>query len=295
MQITEKHRPRQLSEVAGQSETVESLQRLISTGSLSGSAVYLIGASGTGKTTIARALCNDLAIDDRDLFAIVGQDCTADFVRKLQYDFQLSAWGNSGWKVCIVDEAHAISRAGVQCLLKYLEELPRNRLVIFTSTEGNETDLYGNFTGPLFSRCKVFNLSLDIDEAARHVAKVAQSENLDGQEHAAYVRLMAECKGNIRAALQAVECGRMKQCLTSTTTVQSPSSTPVGSAIRGITPTKSASSVTSPSSVLASERERLQRLAVELETGRRLSAFPDSEHKSKQLAKHYERLRKFEK
>ncbi len=207
MPLYEKHRPTRLQAVVGQSATVSALQGMIERGTVAG-AHWLLGASGTGKTTIARSLCNDLGVGDMDLFLRGGADCDVEFVRNLISTFGLSTWFDSGWKAAIIDEAQAITPRAVQALLPFLEALPAKRLILFTSNICKD-DLFGEFQGPLFSRCKVWELSLDEESAAQHVAKIASDEGLNGQPIAAYRALLAKCEGNIRAALQRVEQGEM--------------------------------------------------------------------------------------
>lgn len=206
--LFEKHRPATLAAVVGQCATVAALKTILAR-DFTGGAFYFIGASGTGKTTLARALVNDLAIDAADMVEIGGADCTVDFVRATQDNFALSTWGESGWKCVIVNESQAMLPRAVQAWLPFLEALPAKRLVIFTSTEALDADIFGNFTAPLASRCKVFTLEPDSEAFAVHVAKIAASENLNGQPIEAYRRLVAECSNNLRMCLQRVEGGEM--------------------------------------------------------------------------------------
>ncbi len=209
MTLFEKHRPGRLSEVVGQADTVQSLQRLMSRPDFTGGAFAFIGASGTGKDSTASAMMNDLGLTADDIFDVGGADCDVDFVRDLKDKFALSSWGQSGWKACRVQESHAMTPRAVQAWLPLLEALPKKRLVIFTSTESFECDMFGNFTAPLASRCKVFEMSLDMKAAAAHLASIASKADLNGQPLEAYIDLLTRCTGNMRAALQKIEVGEM--------------------------------------------------------------------------------------
>lgn len=208
MTLFEIHRPKSLSDVVGQSKTVKALQSLLSRNAAAG-AFYFSGPSGQGKTSVSRALLADLKVDSRDITNIGGADCTADFVRELRYNFSLATWGDSGFKAVIVDEAHAMSKQAVQVWLPFLEELPAKRIVLFTSTEAIQSDMFGNFTAPLASRCKVFEMSIDQNEAAAHLANVASGAGLNGQPLSAYRALLVQCHNNVRMALQKIETGEM--------------------------------------------------------------------------------------
>lgn len=92
-----------------------------------------------------------------------------------------------------------------------LERLPKKRLVIFTTTEPLQEDLFGSFSGPFGSRCKVFsftNQSLAQDMAQR-AQQIAQAENLDGQPIQKYLRLVQDCRNNMRQVLQRIDAGEM--------------------------------------------------------------------------------------
>lgn len=206
--LYERLRPSRLVDVVGQTSTIESLRALLAR-NFNGGVFYLIGPSGSGKTTIAKALVNELDIDSGDVTEIGGADVSIDFVREQIYNFSLSTWGESGWKALIVNESQAMLPRTVQALLPWLEALPKKRLVIFTSTEPLEADMFGNFTGPLASRCKVHTLEPDLEAFAAHVAQIATNENLNGQPIEAYRALIASCACNMRAALQRVESGEM--------------------------------------------------------------------------------------
>jgi replication-associated recombination protein RarA len=177
---------------------------------LSSKAFYFLGDSGTGKTTLAQCLCNELKIDALSITSIAGAEVNAEFVRKLSASIHCSSlfdMSSEGWQAVIVDEAHSMSGQAVQLWLPLLERLPAKRLICFTSNAGLEA--YGAFSGALMSRCAVFSLELDKEAAAQHVAKIASDENLNGQPIEAYRALMKDCDWNIRAALQRVECGVM--------------------------------------------------------------------------------------
>lgn len=260
MQLIEKHRPSRLAGVVGQRATVSGLTTLLERG-FNGGALAFLGQSGTGKTTTARAFCAEIGVSRDDLIECGGADCHVDFVRDLKNTFNLSTWGESGWKACIVDESHCMSPRAVQAWLPYLESLPAKRVVIFTSTEPFETDIFGNFAAPLASRCKVFTLELDQEAAAEHLAGIANDEGLNGQPIASYEKLLASCGGNIRAALQQIECGKM---LTPWVDAPAAPAKPTMTGAQFVAQVAAAMSPKAPASVPGSSRIRTRSIEEEL-------------------------------
>lgn len=208
MQLFEKYRPKRLSEVIGLGSIVQTLQALLARG-FNGGAFYFIGKSGTGKTTLAQVLCNELNVDPFDVTEIGGADCSIEFVRETVDNFALGAWGEAGWKVVIVNESQAIAPRAIQGLLPFLETLPKKRLFVFTTTEHLDANIFGEYTAPMASRCKVFKLKPDEEECAIHLAISAQAENLNAQPIEGFRHLLASCDGNLRMAFQRIESGEM--------------------------------------------------------------------------------------
>lgn len=215
MMLHEKHRPRSLADIVGHEKTIKAIRLLIGRQSYSGGALWIDGPSGTGKTTLARCLASELGASDWDTVELDGDKCDVQAVRDLERDILKSGglFGGSGWRVWIVNEAHAMTTRAVQAWLTLLERLPPKRLIVFTTTQGRKADLFGDFSDPLMSRCLVFSLSsYGLKEAFAERAKaIAEAEGLDGQPIAKYQRLVADNKNNLRAVLSAIEAGEMIQ------------------------------------------------------------------------------------
>lgn len=124
-----KYRPNTLSEVVGQDINIEILQDRLSRPY---SAMIFYGSSGCGKTTSARALANDLKAEVIELDA-AANNSVDDTRELLEYVVRKSLSG--GYKLFIIDEAHMLSKAAWNSLLKAIEEPPKGVIFIFCTTE----------------------------------------------------------------------------------------------------------------------------------------------------------------
>ncbi len=207
--LHEEHRPRSWDQVIGQPKALATIERLRARG-LAGRAYWLSGSSGTGKTTIARLIAQDVA----DPFAIVeldGGQVSSEVLAELERDCHQRPFG----KGCclIVNEAHGLRAVTIRRLLVILEALPAWVTVVFTTTADGQDKLFDDCDDahPLLSRCTVIPLARrDLAKPfAERARTIAQACGLDGQPIEKYVRLLADCKNNLREALQRIEAGAM--------------------------------------------------------------------------------------
>ena len=212
MNLPEKHRPRQWSEVIGQDKVVKALQQLRDGPGLGGNAFWLSGKSGTGKTTIARLIAAEVAEYALCITEIDADDLDVDLIKEIKGNMKIRL--GRAW---IINEAHGLTKQRARKLLTVLEPpegLPAHVVFIFTTTiEGQKTLFEGvDDAGPLLSRCQEYPLAqTGLGQTfAEHARKIAIDEGLDGRPISFYLERVKQNRNNLRAVLQEVQQGRMR-------------------------------------------------------------------------------------
>ncbi|SCE72506.1 DNA polymerase-3 subunit gamma/tau [Micromonospora viridifaciens] len=152
-----KYRPRTFAEMIGQEQVTEPLSQALRSGRLN-HAYLFSGPRGCGKTSSARILarslnceqgptpepcgqcesCRSLAPDGGGSIDVIEIDAAShggvDDARELR-EKAFFAPARSRFKIYIIDEAHMVSSAGFNALLKLVEEPPEYVKFIFATTE----------------------------------------------------------------------------------------------------------------------------------------------------------------
>jgi DNA polymerase III delta prime subunit len=151
--LTEKYRPQVIEDCILPDDTKKTFKEFVEKGEIPN--LLLAGPPGIGKTTIAKALCNELGAD---YYVINGSDegRFLDTVRNQAKNFAstVSLTGSSKHKVIIIDEADNTGN-DVQLLLRAnIEAFYNNCRFIFTCNYKNK------IIEPLHSRCAVIDFTI---------------------------------------------------------------------------------------------------------------------------------------
>ena len=149
----EKYRPKTIEECILPENIKKTFRDFLNTGEIPN--MLLAGPPGVGKTTVAKALCNELGVD---YYVINGSDegRFLDTVRNNAKNFAstVSLASEAKHKVIIIDEADNTGN-DVQLLLRaFIEEFASNCRFIFTCNYKNK------ILAPLHSRCAVVEFSV---------------------------------------------------------------------------------------------------------------------------------------
>ena len=215
-----KWRPQQLSDLVGQEAVVRTLKQALLQKRVA-HAYLFCGPRGTGKTSTARILAKAvnclspleegepdntchlcLAITEGRSLDLIEIDAASnrgiDEIRSLREKVHFAP-AESAYKVYILDEAHMLTDAAADALLKTLEEPPAHVIFILATTEAHK------LPSTIISRCQRFDFRrISPTDIVERLARIAEAEGMSVKPEA--LRALARsASGSLRDAENLLE------------------------------------------------------------------------------------------
>ena len=146
----EKYRPKTVEDCILDPKLKTTFQKIVETGEIPN--MLFTGTAGLGKTTVAKAICNELGLN----FIVVNgsEEGNIDTLRGKIKQFASSVSLSGGYKVVILDEADYLNPQSTQPALRgFIEEFSKNCRFILTCNFKNR------IIEPLHSRCGVYEFN----------------------------------------------------------------------------------------------------------------------------------------
>jgi DNA polymerase III delta prime subunit len=173
----EKYRPQTVQDCILPADLKKTFSDIVATGEVPN--MLFTGTAGLGKTTVAKAICNELNLD---YILINGsEDSGIDLIRDKVRRFASSISLSGGYKVVILDEADYLNARSTQPALRgFIEEFSDNCRFILTCNFKNR------IIEPLHSRCGVYEFNTTKKDMAKlcglfyqRTIEILQNEGID--------------------------------------------------------------------------------------------------------------------
>lgn len=164
----EKYRPKTIAETILPDELKQTFQEFVDAGAVPN--LLLSGTQGTGKTTVARALCEELGFD----YIVINGSMNGgiDTLRTDIQNFASTVSLTGSRKVVILDEADYLNPNSTQPALRgFIEEFSKNCQFILTCNFKNR------IIAPLHSRCSVIDFKISKNEKQKMAAEFFKRVN----------------------------------------------------------------------------------------------------------------------
>lgn len=216
-----KYRPQTFDDVIGQGHVTTTLSREVADGKVA-HAYLFAGPRGTGKTTTARILAKALNCENRNSDGSPCNDCgscqsivdgnsldvmeldaashnSVDDIRDIKLSVTTVASAASSKRVFVLDEAHMLSKAAGNALLKTLEEPPEHVHFVLATTEPYK------LLDTIRSRTQRFDFHpVPVEELAGYLSAIADREGYS-TDPKALISIARHAGGSVRDSLSLLE------------------------------------------------------------------------------------------
>lgn len=217
--LARKWRPKNFSELVGQSHVMQALANALDQNRLH-HAYLFTGTRGVGKTTIARIFAKALncqqgisstpcgvcetcrSIDEGRFIDLIEVDAASktkvDDTREILDNVQFAPT-QGRYKVYLIDEVHMLSKSSFNALLKTLEEPPEHVKFLLATTDPHKLPI------TVLSRCLQFNLMrLTQTQIQNHLAYILNQEQVQ-YEDSALALIAKSADGSARDSLSLLD------------------------------------------------------------------------------------------
>lgn len=198
LSLATKYRPKTFEDVVGQEWVVKILKKQIERNEIKNCYLFC-GTSGTGKTTLARIVANEINKGKGSPIEIdAASNSGVDNVRSI-IDSSNTKSISGEYRIYIIDEAHALSNTAWQAFLKTLEEPSAKSIFMFCTTEVQKVP------ETILNRVQRFDLTkLNINEIYQRLCYICEQEGFKYEPEALhYISKLS--KGRMRDAIASLE------------------------------------------------------------------------------------------
>jgi DNA polymerase-3 subunit gamma/tau len=216
-----KYRPQRFDEVVGQDHVIGTLSREVTDEKVA-HAYLFAGPRGTGKTTTARLLAKSLNCTNRTTDAEPCNECVScigitegtsldvieldaashnkvEDVREIRVNVGTVAAAEGARRIYILDEAHMLSRAAGNALLKTLEEPPEHVVFVLATTEPYK------LLDTIRSRSQRFDFHpVSSETLIEYLGEISNREGFTA-DHAGLSMIATHARGSVRDSMSLLE------------------------------------------------------------------------------------------
>lgn len=195
--LAEQYRPTSFEDFKGSELVASMLKKMVETSTLPNCMMFT-GPKGVGKTSMCRIIDKALNGEGHSSLAYIEVDAASnsgvDNIRSLQETVRFSHSGE--WRLVVLDEAHSLSQAAFNALLKVLEDPPQRTVFILVTTKPE------SIPDTVRSRAMAFRFNpLPVPVIARRLVDVVQAENLPIRDPKILIRISEVADGSMRTAM----------------------------------------------------------------------------------------------